>query len=279
MECKFSEKFFPMNTDASNVEDINFPKIIERLSMSCIASSDEGSNIFGTRSFTLFKNDRDFRERFDSVTVSESISLSMTNLSSTGLPVLAPDISPNFLSWEEPLVVNVPFWVVWWAGAHHRPPCSWLLLIPRAHRYCLTFRFGFHRAFQCSWSKNVRIPHAVSRDQIHHRLWFCCDSFFTCIFLCSFRHRFKTIDGTEMADVEQTQKMIPLITCEISLCQCACELVLGVDVFVLFLGSKLILSNNQSRATRWVRETCLIVGLLPFVIILITASVVFKEIQ
>ena len=33
-----------------------------------------------------------------------------------------------------------------------------------------------------------------------------------------------------------------------------------------------ILSNNQSRATRWVRDTCLIVGLLPLMIIFITAS-------
>ena len=39
-----------------------------------------------------------------------------------------------------------------------------------------------------------------------------------------------------MADVEQTQKMIPFITCEISLCQFVCELVLGVDVFDLDLG-------------------------------------------
>ena len=38
------------------------------------------------------------------------------------------------------------------------------------------------------------------------------------------------------------------------------------------LGSKLIRSNNQSRATLWVLETCLIVGLLPFMIILITVS-------
>ena len=76
-----------------------------------------------------------------------------------------------------------------------------------------------------------------------------------------------------MADVEQTQKMIPFITCEISLCQYVCELDLGVNVFDLdFLGSKLIRSNNQSRATLWVLETCLIVGLLPFMIILITAS-------
>ena len=39
-----------------------------------------------------------------------------------------------------------------------------------------------------------------------------------------------------MADVEQTQKMIPSITCEISLCQCVCELVLGVNAFDLDLG-------------------------------------------
>ena len=79
-----------MNTDASNVEDINIPQIIERLSMSCIASSGRWSNIFRNSSFTLFKNDRDLRERFDCVAVSESISSSMTNLSSTGCPYLFP---------------------------------------------------------------------------------------------------------------------------------------------------------------------------------------------
>ena len=39
-----------------------------------------------------------------------------------------------------------------------------------------------------------------------------------------------------MAHVEQTQKMIPLITCENSLCQYVCELVFGVNVFDLDLG-------------------------------------------
>ena len=36
--------------------------------------------------------------------------------------------------------------------------------------------------------------------------------------------------------------------------------------------SRLILSNNQSKATLWVLDTCLIVGLRPLIIILITAS-------
>ena len=49
----------------------------------------ERSNIFRNRSFTLFKNDRHLRERFDSVAVSESISSAMTNLSYTGLTVFA----------------------------------------------------------------------------------------------------------------------------------------------------------------------------------------------
>ena len=46
-----------------------------------------------------------------------------------------------------------------------------------------------------------------------------------------------------------------------------------VSMYLIWiLESKLLRSNNQSRATLWVLETCLIVGLLPFIIILITAS-------
>ena len=41
---------------------------------------------------------------------------------------------------------------------------------------------------------------------------------------------------------------------------------------IWILESRLILSNNQSKATLWVLDTCLIVGLRPFIIILITAS-------
>ena len=48
-------------------------------------------------------------------------------------------------------------------------------------------------------------------------------------------------------------------------------------VLVLSFGfSTLILSKNQSRATLWVLDTCLIVGLCPWIIILITASLSSK---
>ena len=46
--------------------------------------------------------------------------------------------------------------------------------------------------------------------------------------------------------------------------------------FIWILGPKLILSNNRSSATLWVLETCLIVGFLPLIIILITASLSLK---
>ena len=41
-------------------------------------------------------------------------------------------------------------------------------------------------------------------------------------------------------------------------------------------GSRLILSNDQSRATLWVRDTCLFVGLLPLMIVCITDSLSSK---
>ena len=49
--------------------------------------------------------------------------------------------------------------------------------------------------------------------------------------------------------------------------------------FIWILGSMFILSNHQSSSTLWVRDTCLIVGLLPLIIILITASFSSKNSQ
>ena len=45
-----------------------------------------------------------------------------------------------------------------------------------------------------------------------------------------------TAERTEMADVEQTKKIVPLVTCEVSLCQYVCDLVFGVNVSDLNLG-------------------------------------------
>ena len=75
-----------------------------------------------------------------------------------------------------------------------------------------------------------------------------------------------------MADVKQGQQMIPLITCEISFSQDVCELVFGIDVFDLDFGVQVNSIEQPIESNSVGLETCLIVGLLPLMIILITAS-------
>ena len=48
---------------------------------------------------------------------------------------------------------------------------------------------------------------------------------------------------------------------------------------IWILDSKLILSNDRSNGTLWVLDTCLIVGLRPLIIILMTASLSSKNVQ
>ena len=67
-----------------------------------------------------------------------------------------------------------------------------------------------------------------------------------------------------MADVKQMDKMIPLITCEIALCQYVCEMVFGVDIIDLNLWIQI---DSVKQPVK-----CLIVGFLPLMTILITAS-------
>ena len=82
-----------------------------------------------------------------------------------------------------------------------------------------------------------------------------------------------------MADIERTQQMIPSIRREISLVNMSASWFLVSIYLIWILGSKLIRSNIQSRATLWVLETCLIVGLLPFDNHLDHCFVVLKHIQ
>ena len=95
-------------------------------------------------------------------------------------------------------------------------------------------------------------------------------------FLPSFWCSWSSWNSERMADVKQIKKIVPLIACESPFCQYVCKLVFGVDMLDLNSGVQINLSNNQSRATLWVLDTCLIVGLRPLMIILITASLSSK---
>ena len=72
------------------------------------------------------------------------------------------------------------------------------------------------------------------------------------------------------------KKMIPFITCKVPLVNTSASWFLVSMYLIWILGSKLIRSKHQSRATLWVLETCHIVGLHPLMIILITASLSSK---
>ena len=92
-----------------------------------------------------------------------------------------------------------------------------------------------------------------------------------------FRYGLRDPDWTEMTgwklwdahDIEQTEKMVPFFTGETAFRQDVDKMIL-ISTYSI-LHSKLILSNNQSSATLWERETCLIGGLLSLIIIWITA--------
>ena len=73
-----------------------------------------------------------------------------------------------------------------------------------------------------------------------------------------------------MANVKQ--QMIPFVTCEISFGLNVSELVFGVDVLDLDFGVQINSIEQPIKRNSVSLETCLIVGLLPLMLILITAS-------
>ena len=96
------------------------------------------------------------------------------------------------------------------------------------------------RTFLCNWTLHSRRTCRSMRDQVQRRLWLCHNCLFSFLFLHPFRHRFRAAgraeilraaNWAEMADVKQMEKIVPLITCEIALCQKVCELVFGVDIW------------------------------------------------
>ena len=124
--------------------------------------------------------------------------------------------------------IIVPFWVTCWVRAFNESVVVALLVtcatanngFPRCITFLnlhaqrtLTFVTSLPRAFWCrrwqSWGSPC--------NQTHPWSWLCGDSFFTWFFLRSFWHHFRTICRTEMVNVKQTQRMIPFVTCEISL--------------------------------------------------------------
>ena len=228
-----------MDTDASNVEDTNIHHFLECLLLSCVVCFEDWSWIFRTRSFTLCKNDRDFDERSDSVAVLESLSSSSTR------------------NWSV-CSVNKP-------GG-----CSLTGLTVLASN--ISSDFHSWEELRSSWLSCL-VSHAVEAITLgfltlHRQTKFIIGFDFAVTLSSpqSFRVLFDTLTlNKHKRWFHSSRVKFPLVSMSASW--------FVVSMYLIrILGSKLILSNNQSRATLWVLETCPIVGLLPLMIILITAS-------
>ena len=130
---------------------------------------------------------------------------------------------------RRPSTVVITLWITCWREAFHE-----LLMVMmiggfehicafiRSHRSFLFLSIWFpgiltpvtslHRAY---WSRG-RYVRRRPGNKSHYRSRFCCDSFSSWILLRSFRQCIRAHCRTEMADIEQIQQMIPLISCEIS---------------------------------------------------------------
>ena len=84
----------------------------------------------------------------------------------------------------------------------------------------------------------------------------------------------------EIPNVEQERKMIPFATAKkLPLVNMSASWFLVSTYLIWILGSKLILSNNQSSATLCVLDKCFIVGLRLLLIIMNHGFVVFENFQ
>ena len=67
-------------------------------------------------------------------------------------------------------------------------------------------------------------------NQVQRQLRLCHEFPFFCSMSYTFRHLFGAAGRAENADIEQMEKIIPLIACESVHCQYVCELVFGVNI-------------------------------------------------
>ena len=204
------------------------------------------------------------------------MSISMTNLLDTGLPVLVPDISPEFLTWEDHL-----------SSLFHSEEVDELASstgLPVL--VCCTFN-GLRGTFWLSDVVSPRFSDAVEASTVgsltrHLDAKFIIGVDFavtlsspasSCVLFDIALHLLMELKWL-MLNIHKrwfhsSRVKVPFVSMSATW--------FLVSMYLIWiLGSKLILSNNQSRATLWVLETCLIEGLLPFMIILITASLSSK---
>ena len=219
---------------------MNIHHIKEWLILSCIAYFEAWSIIFRNRSFTLSR---------------------MIVILEKGwiLPYLF-----RFPHLRRPLVVIVPLWWVWWARQQYGSLRTCLLHIPRAQRYYSYFQIRCTPGFQMQ-SRQARLDplHGISVPNSSSTLillWLFLHLHLLVFFSTSLWHLLLELKWLMLSKhhkwFHSSRVKSPFVSLYASW--------FLVSMYLIWiLGSKLILSNNQSSATLWVLDTCLIVSFFP----------------
>ena len=196
----------------------------------------------------------------------------MTNLSFADLRTCSQHfIRFPHLRW--PIVVSVPFRVIWWANAQHGVSP----FLGAAQSTNSQVRSDFHIWFSPGFQMQQR--HTLLESFSLHRetnsssalilLWLFLHLHLFCVLF--------DITSENSAELKwlmlnKHKRWFHSSRVKFLIVSLYASWFLVSMYLIWILGSRLIRSNNQSRATLWVLETCFIVGLLPLIIILITAS-------
>ena len=167
-----------------------------------------------------------------------------------------------------PILVSAPLWAIWWVNVLNNLVFRHWSVNPRARRQ-LIFISDSSQVFWCNRDKHRETKFIISfcfavtlspSDSFSVLFDFTLEQLVELEWLMFNRHK---------RWFRSSRVKFPFVSMSASW--------FSVSVHLIWvLGSKQILSNTQSRATQWVLETCLVVTLLPFMIILITASLSLK---
>ena len=159
----------------------------------------------------------------------------------------------------------------------------WISSCPRVRFPCRCFEYP--RTFWRSRMGHKWRTYRESWCQIHRRrLRFCYNPVFFFLFLHPLRHRFGAAQSWNSERSSESWSDFCWISKEdfsirhvkLPLDNMSASWWLMSMYLIWILESRLILSNHQCRVILWILDTCLLVGLLSFIIILSTASLSSK---
>ena len=174
------------------------------------------------------------------------------------------------------------FWIL--SGLHKSPCASKITLsftvsgLTGYPKFCEGFSLALHglcktKLSGLAFAGTVGCGFAIGEPSLELACWPLCDMAL-CFPIESERHLLKWLRENieKFIMLNKRRKWFQSSREKLSSVCMSASWFLVSTYLILIIGSKLILSNNQSRATLWILDTCLTVGLRPLMIIFIAAS-------